>query len=146
MPAPIIDPVLGPLTYDAKFGWYDADVSWCGARVGFSLSVEQEDELPEAIAVARALLDAAPEWQARMSEAMVRDLLELKNGEWLDPEHDPAPYIAETFLAPLKLEGATTLPDGTAEFFFDDGDLFFGHSLIVALDTASGRASASLGG
>ncbi|OYY89403.1 MAG: hypothetical protein B7Y45_12420 [Sphingomonas sp. 28-66-16] len=146
MVEPLVDSVLGELRYNAKLGWYDADVQWCGASASMSLSVEQVDDLPGAAATAKALLEGQTTWQARMMEAVVRDLLDLKNGEWFDPEHDAAPYTPETLVAPLTLEGATIFADGTATFFFEDGNLFFGHTILVAVDTASGDVTADLAG
>jgi hypothetical protein len=46
----------------------------------------------------------------------------------------------------MKLESITVHPDGRFEFWFDDGDLFWGHSIAVRGSLAEGPTEASVEG
>lgn len=142
----IHDELLGEFTYDDGLGWYEGTASWAGEAVSLSISAQDPTELPGALETARRLLAQAETLSPRLVAVLVDELLPLKNDEWFDPEHDAEPYNCESFAAPLRLEGITAFPDGSAEFFFDDGGLFFGHTLIATFDSTSGEIEATLAG
>jgi hypothetical protein len=137
---------LGEFAFDEALGWYDGTVMWAGEKASLSLSAENSSELTASIDTACRLLDAAAVLHPKLIASLVDELLPLKNGEWFDPEHDAEPYTRETFAAALRLEGVTVFPDGCAEFYFEDGGLFFGHTLIASFDSQSGEIDATLAG
>ena len=60
------------------------------------------------------------------------ELLALKNDFWLD--EGESPLDAATFVGSLALSGVNAFPNGTFEVYFDDGDLFWGHSVRVDVE------------
>jgi hypothetical protein len=70
--------------------------------------------------------------------------LPLKNESWLgDNESEVS---AEAFVERLALQSITVYPDGELEFGFEDGDLFWGHFIIVSGSLSEGPRDASIAG
>jgi hypothetical protein len=138
--------VLGEFAYDEGLAWYEGSVNWAGEKASLSLSAESPAELPASIDTICRLLDQAATLHSKLIVSLTDELLPLKNGEWFNPERDAQPYTPETFAAALRIERITAFPDGSAEFYFEDGGLFFGHTLIASIDGLSGEIEATLAG
>ena len=50
------------------------------------------------------------------------------------------------FLNRMQLTAMTVYPDGSFEFWHDDGDIFWGHSILVSGSLAKGVTDASIAG
>lgn len=61
------------------------------------------------------------------------NLLELKNESWADNEEEQV--TEEEFKKLLLLESITIQPSGSLELTFQDGDLFYGHFIVVKTDS-----------
>lgn len=131
-------PIAGTLTYDDRVGWYATEVS-----PGVTLAgVPREGDDPLG-----ALFDrVAADWQLFGSEAAqhaAEALVDLKNGSWLEDEEDEV--SPEAFRARLALRTVVVDGDG-ADFSFDDGDLFWGHTVMVDMDAAITFSNAQIAG
>lgn len=68
----------------------------------------------------------------------------MKNDNWLDEdEHEVS---ADEFKQRMSLDAITVNPDGTFDFWHDDGDLFFGHVIKVSGHIDSGLRDAGIHG
>lgn len=76
-------------------------------------------------------------------EFAVKQLLNLKNSEWLD--NDEAPVSELGFKSRLALESIER-GDQNIEVWFKDGGLFYGHSICVRLDFNGKGVSSDLYG
>jgi len=83
-------------------------------------------------------------WNQRVYECAVRDLLDLKNDVWL--QDGESVVTTDRFRSLLKLQDIVVKKDGKIEFWFDDGDLFWGHAICVKGSLADGMISAVLEG
>jgi hypothetical protein len=54
--------------------------------------------------------------------------------------------LKEEFKARMALESVTVEADGSFQFWYGDGDLFWGHSIQVSGNLAEGPTDASLAG
>jgi hypothetical protein len=57
------------------------------------------------------------------------ELLETYNGSWNEGE----PISIGTFAGRMTLESVGIDPDGGASLYYHDGDLFWGHCIIVSV-------------
>ena len=73
---------------------------------------------------------AQKSWRAKVMAYAVKQLLPLKNDTWLGD--DEQPLSAKQFQARMKLDSITVSPDGSFDFWHDDGDLFWGHSIQIS--------------
>lgn len=143
-PVLYLDPVFGTCTLDRALDWFEAKGLWLGQEVGVHLSTGDTDALPELLAHAHALWADQAQWQERLLETAVRDLLALKNDNWLDD--DEKPLDAARFTPRMKLQSVTFYEDGEFEFCFDDGELFWGHAIMIDGSLGGGPESASIAG
>lgn len=165
----IIDPVLNdpdlkkavedlqkPITYeDAQFGvftldrlvnWYEAQTTWMGAATRLSLDSENRSgKFPqETVEQARILWKDAKRWNGEIQSYMLKELLDLKNDNWF--EEGEKKLTPDDFLRRISLASVTVYSDGSFEFWYGDGDLFWGHSIMVSGSIEGGLDDAGIHG
>jgi len=69
-------------------------------------------------------------------------LLPIHNDSW----NDGTPITEAAFIARMKLESACIFPDGTSELFYEDGDLFWGHMIVITLNQGGAFEDADIAG
>ena len=52
----------------------------------------------------------------------------------------------EGFRAAVRLRTVSVFEDGSAEFYFADGDLFWGHTILVGMNKEGGFEGATIAG
>jgi hypothetical protein len=143
-PAVHHDPQFGALTLDRSVDWYSGETRWNEETIEVNFEATSPEELKSGIDVARALWTEQASWNDRVRAFAVERLLDLKNGNWVDEEEGP--ISSETFLSRMKLRSITIRPNGAFEFWHDDGDLFFGHSIMVSGSLADGLQDVDIPG
>ncbi len=138
------DGVFGTLTLDRSVDWYTAKTVWNGHSVKLNCSVEAPDDLDEALQIARSLWRDQDGWKQRIEDFAVAELLPLKNDNWLD--EDEAEVTADQFRSRMTLEAVTVYPDGSFEFWHNDGDLFWGHAILIDGNLSEGPTGADIPG
>ena len=129
---PIDDPVLGRLTWNAKYEWYEGELARGGSAVSISLDAGGEPEPAAALRRARAVAAELDRHAAAAQDYAAAELLDLKTENWLDDD-EPA-VTAEEFRRRMTLESIAFSPDRTVTFYHNDGDLFAGHAIQVVMD------------
>ncbi|MFQ3661710.1 MAG: DUF2262 domain-containing protein, partial [Chloroflexaceae bacterium] len=125
-PVTFEDPTFGLFTLDRQADWFTAVVMWDGKAVSFSLSGSAQ--VQEALRVARELWQNQKEWDRRVRDYAVQELLWQKNRHW--PEEDGAELSPDEFKERMMLESITVHPDGSFAFWYADGDMFWGHAIV----------------
>jgi hypothetical protein len=141
-PVTFEDPTFGIFTLDRRVDWFTGEVVWDGKRIPLNLS--KSEEAQEALKSARELWQNQVEWNRRVRDFAVQELLPLKNGTWLD--EDEAELSPDEFKDRMTLESITVYPDGSFEFWHDDGDLFWGHSIQISGSLSQGLTHADIPG
>jgi hypothetical protein len=146
-PTTFNDPVLGTFILNREFDWFEAQVTWRGTPIRLYLQptqcVTESNELENTLKIARALWNDQEMWDLRIRDYTVQEMLAMKNGTWL--AEDEVAVTAEQFEDRMTLE-STIYPDGRFEFLYDDGDLFWGHTIHVAGDIVNGPNDAGIQG
>lgn len=142
-PVTVEDAVLGTLTLDRRFDIFRGTASWRGEPIEVTVEANGED-LAEALATAHALWQDQARWHERIRDCAVEQLLELKNGTWLD--EDESAVSPDDFRARMKLVTISVDPEGGFEFWHDDGDLFWGHAIEVSGSLEEGPDRANIQG
>lgn len=143
-PATHTDERFGTLTFDRRVSWYSGTARWCGQSIDLNVNVEDNDEPSPALKVAYALWDNESNWQQRVADYAVKELLPLKNDNWLSD--DETEFTSEQFKSKITLESISVYADGDFEFWHDDGDLFWGHSIQVSGNLSDGLTGADIPG
>jgi hypothetical protein len=138
------DPTFGTFTLDRRVNWYTAQVMWDDKAISLSLSADDSSELQEALNAARVLWESQAAWAQRISDYAVEQVLPLKNGTWREPGEPE--LTAQEFKERMRLESITVEPDGSFDFWHNDGDLFWGHSIQISGSVTGGPTSADIPG
>jgi hypothetical protein len=138
------DPDLGPLTLDRRLARFSGTATWSGGDVEVSFDAESADELETLLTVGRQVWADQRDWAHRVADFAATALLGIKNGHWLGEEEEP--LSAERFVSFLRLQSIAVHRDGRIEFWHDDGDLFWGHSVRVTCDLRRGPFEAEIEG
>ncbi|OCQ95739.1 hypothetical protein BCD64_09925 [Nostoc sp. MBR 210] len=133
MDLPIIKhEILGKLVYNAELDWYESQIVVDETPISLSFSIENNHEVESILARASDVVRYLKHYAKDAEEYAVRKLLELKNETWLD--EDETFLTSEEFKNQIILEGLVFSPDGEVEFYYNDGNIFFGHCIILTMD------------
>ena len=140
-PVEFEDPVFGTFTLNRRVDCFSAQVEWNGQPITLDLSDSAEVE--KSLQTARALWESSSEWNRRIRDFAVEELLEMKNGNW---QGDDAELSPDEFKNRMTLESIDASPDGSFTFWHNDGNLFFGHAIQISGDLAQGPTDADIPG
>ncbi|ROQ28829.1 DUF2262 domain-containing protein [Gallaecimonas pentaromativorans] len=144
-PVEITHPEFGTLVLDRSVDWFEGTMNWMGEQIRISASLDREDGSPDSsLKTLEALCGDASNWSKKITDYAVSELLELKNDNWLmDGQGE---LTASDFTNAMKLESITVYPDGEFDFWHNDGDLFWGHSILISGTLSEGPNNADIPG
>lgn len=138
------DPILGTFTLDRRIDWFSGNAVWDRAPVSLNLSASDPAGLQAALGTAYSLWRSADSWNCRIRDYAVEELLPLKNDNWLG--EGEAELTANQFKDRMKLKEITVAPDGSFDFWYDDGDIFWGHAIQISGNLLEGPTNADIPG
>jgi hypothetical protein len=143
-PVTFTDPQFGVFTLNRRVDWYEANPEWCGSPVCLTIPASAADIIQKLLAVGRRLWTEQEEWQRKVTTCAVNELLKLKNDSWLS--EGESEVSAGEFARRMVLESISLIGDGSFEFWHDDGDLFWGHAIMVSGNLTDGPNDAGIHG
>lgn len=132
---------LGTFTLNRQVNWFEANVDWLGTEI--SLVFDKDEDREACIQNAKVLLADAAGWDLRVREYAADELVSLAN-DW--EEDGEEPITREQFMERMEPESIEVRADGAFEFWFADGDMFYGHSIHVTGNLADGPGTAQMEG
>ena len=143
---------LGTFTLNRTVDWFEATVDWLGSEIALDFDRGVPEEMASAQETGRTLMASQADWDHRVRSYAAQELLSLAN-DWAadareeEDEDSGAPLVTqEQFMERMELESIQLLPQGGFEFWFNDGDLFWGHSIHVTGSLEAGPESAQMEG
>jgi hypothetical protein len=137
-------PTFGDLTLNRELSWYEGRGWWEDSEVEICLHAVTDREFEESLKTAEALWRDQSGWGQRVRQVAVSKLLDLKNSTWRDEGEKK--LTPAGFARRLRLESVSVQPDGSFEFWFDDGGLFQGHAIAVTGSLKDGPKDADIHG
>ncbi len=149
--------VLGKFILNKELNWYETenDIEWCGEKTGFSITVDGDDDINEFLPVAEEFYKNRQEWDRKIREFSASQLTELAN-DWLDEEYydedeeesdeeiKPVHEITEKdFAERISINSIGLHTDGSFEAFYNDDDMFWGHSILTDGNIKTGKFESS---
>ena len=128
-PVVYIDDTFGKFNLDKSIDIFEKEINWCGENIRISFDNDEENEIESVLKTGHVLYKYQEKWMERICEFAAEELLELKNDCWL--EDDEEEVTKEKFIEALELCDIVFESEGEFTFWFCDGDLFWGHSIIV---------------
>ena len=137
-PVSIWVPELGTFTLNRLVNWFEAEVEWLGQPA--RLDIDREEDWDACVEQAKALMADQKGWDEKVRSFAADQLLEQAN-DWAqdaaeNEDGEPEEITREQFMERMELDAVQISADGRFEFWFNDGDLFWGHAIHVtgALD------------
>lgn len=132
-------------TLNRQVDWFETEVNWLNATISLVFDAGEDHEA--CAARAKQLLAAAADWDRRVREYAAKELTGLAN-DWAEELEDGGSQeiSPKQFAERLELESIEVRASGGFQFWFGDGDLFYGHSVWVSGDLEGGPDDAAMEG
>lgn len=148
-PVSVWVPDLGTFVLNRSVNWFQTETDWLGQSIQLVYDQSSEVEMQDSRQTAVSLMSAQNEWDERIRSYAADELLSLAN-QWAQDgaeEGDEPPELdKDEFMARMELESVQAGPNGSFEFWFQDGDLFWGHSIHVTGSLSQGPVFAQMEG
>ena len=146
----IEDEVLGTLTLNRDFGLLDGEILWNGEKVSLALEIDLDDEetWDTTRSIAHKVMADRESRDRSMREFAAKKLTELAN-EWQaddDEKENADPITEEAFAQRITLLELSLTYEGDFTAYFDDDDMFWGHTVEVCGSLENGIESANIAG
>lgn len=135
---------LGCIRYNSEFDWYEGQIVFHEAQISISVSIDDTDKVELVLTRASSVVNNLEHYVQDATEYAAEKLLKLKNEIWLGK--DEAFLTTDEFKNRITLDGVVFSPDGEVEFYYNDGNLFFGHFILVRMDKNNYFINASICG
>jgi hypothetical protein len=135
---------FGKLVLNPTIGWFEGKRRWNRKTVAVHFEKGEDNDISGAVKTAESLWSDQAAWKRKVDEYAVEKLLPLKNDTWLG--EDEAELSPKEFKARMKLVSITVAEDGQFEFWHNDGDLFWGHSIQISGNLDDGLTRADIPG
>ena len=132
------DSFFGKFTLDRRVDWWETKYKWKEKEISLNVSAETEEK-EKVIEYAKQICLNQNYWTDKVELCAVKNLLDVKNSSWL--EENELDLTENEFRKRLTLESIIVKDLGDIEFWFNDGDLFWGHSILVRGNLLTGEAS-----
>lgn len=138
---------LGTFTLNRAVGWFELETDWLDQPV--RLEFDRDENRADCLLHLHTLMDKQQEWDRRVRDFAADKLLELAN-QWAqeggEEEEEPQEVTREDFMSRMELDAVQVYEDGAFDFWFNDGDLFWGHSIHVTGSLEDGPEDAQMEG
>jgi hypothetical protein len=127
-PAPAHDLAMGRFVRDDQLGWIEAEINWMGQNVKATIEAQLDIDIADQEQLLALLMDRQADWHAHAQTAIIAGLYELWRDGW---RQDDAMLTELEFVRRMTIEAIAMQRGGSFHFWFNDGDLFWGHSVLV---------------
>ena len=137
-----IENELGVFELNREFSWFEGEIDWDGIEVSVFMETDEEGG-DSAIRAITALLEFAnnfKELDKRYRIFAAKQLTELAN-DWLesDEESELDEISQEMFTKRIEMSEMIFSSSGELTLYYNDDDMFWGHSIEIDIDV-SGKA------
>lgn len=149
-PVVIRSKLFGDMTLDRSLGWFEGRGNWLGETIDVSISCEDKAEAEKLLVRLEEMFENAERWDDEIRTFAAGGLTELAN-DWLmdtveDDEEQPPEITEADFASRIKIVSIELDEDAEFTVFFDDDDMFLGHSVVVYGDLENGPNEANMEG
>lgn len=140
---------LGSFILNRDFSWFEGIIDWNGTEANVYLETDEEDgdTAEQAMKVLNELVDNIVANDTKYREFAAQELTELAN-KWLDDsdEIDAEEITRELFKKRMEISEITVSLDGSLNLFYNDDDMFWGHTIEIYVEQNGDIISANIAG
>ena len=147
----ITDEILGEMTFDESLGSFEGEVEISGQNIYFGISVDNindKETVDRLISEFKKFISEFDKWDKRIREFSAEKLTDNAN-DWLqDSLEDDEEFveITEERFAERMVLNSIGFDENGFEVFYDDDDMFWGHSILVDGTLENGIEQAYIAG
>ncbi|MEJ8302640.1 DUF2262 domain-containing protein [Saccharibacillus sacchari] len=134
----------GTLTFDPDYQRFGGQIANGDRPVGLYVDVSERDQSEALIPALETLIRQLRELDRSAKLYAAEELVELKNDAWLDEDEDE--LTEQEFADRMTLQSLTLDEDAEFTLWYEDGDLFWGHTICVVLGADGEWRSADMMG
>ena len=146
---PIIlqDDILGELIYDKPLKSFQGSIIWQDRKINIILDVDKDNKsgITKAKKALKTMLSEQTKWDEDLRSFAAKKLTTLAC-EWAESDDETSEITEESFAKRISLSLIWMTSGGSFSAYFDDDDLFFGHSITVCGSPKKGLLSADIEG
>jgi hypothetical protein len=142
------DELLGEFELDKSVKLFSKRISWANEEGNLYFDWHEVKNIMESsLKTAYTLFKDQNEWNNKVRIYASEELVDLAN-DWLqdNDEAEIDEITKEMFIDFMKLDSISVSPDGDFEIYFFDGDMFWGHTIIVSGNVNGDFYSAEIAG
>lgn len=126
------DKLLGEFALNRSIHTFEKYITWANEVGTLYFDQGEVEEMEASLATAHALFNDQDTWSKKIRSYAAEELVELAN-DWLADDEDAEldEITEEIFVSRLTLSSITVSENGDFTIYYDDGDLFWGHVIIV---------------
>lgn len=126
------DEKLGTFTLDRSVQTFEKSIVWAKEEGTLYFDHDEPEEMTAALATAHTLFEDELRWSDSIRSYAAEELVELAN-DWLADDEDAEldEITTEIFISKLELSSISVSASGDFTIYFNDGDMFWGHVIIV---------------
>ncbi|WP_373543637.1 DUF2262 domain-containing protein [Chamaesiphon sp.] len=138
-------PELGTLRYEEEYECYKGQLKAQQSELSIQLLTDEDGAVASALKRATDFVKELDKHAQSARDYAVEGLLAIKNEIWIDDE-DEEPLTPEQFKERMVLDSISIDSDGAVSFYHNDGDLFWGHCILVTMDSENNFTIAEIAG
>ena len=146
-PVVLQDDILGELTYDKQLKSFEGNMAWLRGKIHISLYVDKNNKsgITKAKKALKTMFLEQEKWDADLRSVAAKELTKLAC-EWAESDEEAAKITEESFAKRISLSLIWMSSGASFSAYFDDDELFFGHSIAVSGSLKKGMISAKIEG
>lgn len=159
-PVIIEDKTLGTFQLNRHFSWFEGSINWLEKKCDVSLYTDEEDgeTAEKSFAVLRKLYENLQDWDDKFRKYAAEELTELAN-EWyddddeskyededFDEDEDEIFITEEDFIKRISIGELVISADGNLTLYYNDDDMFYGHTIEIDANINGEIRSADIAG
>lgn len=147
-PVVLKDEQSGTFVLDREMNWFSSTLDWLDKECSVSLECDEEDGETVNLALAhfQNIYTHVQEWDGKLRKFASEKLTELAN-DWLeDSDEDIDEITQETFIQRIFMSEFIIDKDSYYTAYYNDGDMFWGHVILIEGHISDGMKDADIAG
>ncbi len=142
----VVNDKSGIFTLNRDMNWFEGEIDWLGTQCSVSLFPDEDKNMSieSGLHSLNKIIDNIKEYDSRVRAFAADKLIDGANEYAAD---DDKPLVTqEEFCKRMKISSIVMDNDGSASIYFEDDDMFWGHTIVVYIDEDGEMSEADIAG
>ena len=146
-PVILHDDLLGELVYNRQIKTFEGSVLWQDEKIYITLDVNKDNKggITRGKNALKAMISNQSKWDEDLPYFAAKSLIKCAR-EWDESDARESEISGEDFAKRIRISSIWMTSGGSFSVYFDDDDIFFGHTIRVSGSLKKGLVSANIEG